>query len=104
MNTFEDEMHQDHGYRCDVDGLRAIAVIFVFLFHLDFAFASGGFVGVDVFYVISGFVIFRGLKNAPNFDRHFVFGFYWRRVRRLIPALLVTIYACMIVGYAILTP
>lgn len=97
-------MHHDHGYRCDVDGLRAIAVIFVFLFHLDFAFASGGFVGVDVFYVISGFVIFRGLKNAPNFDRHFVFGFYWRRVRRLIPALLVTICACMIVGYAILTP
>ena len=91
-------------YRRDVDGLRAVAVLFVFLFHLDFAFASGGFVGVDVFYVISGFVIFRSIQDAPVYDRRFVLAFYWRRVRRLLPALLVTIAICLMVGYVVLTP
>ncbi len=97
-------MGLDRNHRRDVDGLRAVAVLFVFLFHLDFAFASGGFVGVDVFYVISGFVIFRSIQDAPLYDRRLVLAFYWRRVRRLLPALLFTIAFCLMVGHVVLTP
>jgi len=97
-------MGLDRNHRRDVDGLRAVAVLFVFLFHLDFAFASGGFVGVDVFYVISGFVIFRSIQDAPSYDRRFVLAFYWRRVRRLLPALLFTIAICLLAGHVVLTP
>ena len=91
-------------HRRDVDGLRAVAVLFVFLFHLDFGFAAGGFIGVDVFYVISGFVIFRSIQNVPVYDGRFVLAFYWRRVRRLLPALLCTIAICLMMGYLVLTP
>ena len=97
-------MGLDRMHRRDVDGLRALAVLFVFLFHLDFAFASGGFVGVDIFYVISGFVIFRSIQDAPAHDRRFVLAFYGRRIRRLLPALLFTIAICLLVGYVVLTP
>jgi len=97
-------MGLDRKHRRDVDGLRALAVLFVFLFHLDFGFASGGFVGVDIFYVISGFVIFRSIQDAPLHDRRFVLAFYLRRVRRLLPALLFTITICLMVGYVVLTP
>ena len=91
-------------YRRDIDGLRAIAVLSIFLFHLDFSFASGGFIGVDVFYVISGFVIFRHLRDEKNYNASSVLAFYARRIRRLFPALLVAIAACLLIGYAILSP
>ncbi len=98
------EINFVRAHRRDVDGLRAVAVLFVFLFHLDFGFVPGGFVGVDIFYVISGFVIFRSIQDAPVYDWHFVLAFYWRRVRRLVPALMCTIAICLILGYVILTP
>ena len=74
-------------YKYDVQGLRAIAVLLVVLYHSDVVFSSG-FVGVDVFFVISGFVIARSLTN-DNFElkKFSVVAFYARRIRRLLPAL-----------------
>jgi peptidoglycan/LPS O-acetylase OafA/YrhL len=78
-------------YRQDIDGLRAVAVVPVLLFHAGIAPFGGGFVGVDVFFVISGYLITRILV-AENTAGHFsLAGFYERRVRRIFPALMFTI-------------
>jgi len=79
-------------YRADIDGLRAIAVLSVIFFHLDFKTFSGGFVGVDVFFVISGFLITRLIRDEIIATGNFNFAnFYMRRVRRLFPALFFTL-------------
>jgi len=80
-------------HRDDVDGLRAFAIIPVLLFHAGFEQFSGGFIGVDVFFVISGFLISRIVFDdiaAGNFS---LAGFYERRIRRIFPALFVTLAA-----------
>lgn len=89
-------------YRPDIDGLRALAVLSVVLFHAFPSVITGGFVGVDVFFVISGYLIssilFKNLAKGT-----FSFGdFYARRVRRIFPALLVVLFFCAILGYFIL--
>lgn len=91
-------------YQPEIDGLRAIAVIAVVLFHLEFKWIPGGFVGVDVFFVISGFLITRLiLKEVRAGD--FRFGrFYLRRLRRLGPALIVTLLLTWAVSVFYLTP
>ncbi len=90
-------------YRADIDGLRAIAVISVVLFHMDAAWLPAGFVGVDIFFVISGFLI-TGLlveEHGRN-GRVDIAAFYARRVRRLLPALLLMVLATLIVGLLLL--
>jgi len=78
-------------YRPDIDGLRAIAVMSVLLFHIDISFFGGGYAGVDIFFVISGFLITRLLRKELS-KGEFGFGdFYLRRARRLLPALFVTL-------------
>ena len=87
-----------------IDGLRAIAVLLVLFFHAGFSFAKGGFVGVDVFFVISGFLITGMIARDIERD-HWSFGrFYLRRIARLTPALLATVIATLTVGYFILSP
>ena len=74
-------------YRADIDGLRAIAVISVVVFHAFPTVLPGGFVGVDIFFVISGYLITRIILNDMN-NGTFTFGhFYSKRVRRLFPSL-----------------
>nr|WP_321463038.1 acyltransferase family protein [uncultured Cohaesibacter sp.] len=92
------------GYRPDVDGIRAFAVLAVFLFHLDFAFIPGGFVGVDVFYVISGYVILRSVVPDLKAGQFSLMSFYDRRVRRIYPALILAVLLSIVVGYFIATP
>ncbi|WP_172378847.1 acyltransferase family protein [Vibrio sp. Vb339] len=91
-------------FRYDINGLRAIAVIAVVLFHFNPAWVPGGFAGVDVFFVISGFlmtsIIFRGLEN-DNFN---LFKFYLARANRIIPALTVLCLVLLIFGWFYLTP
>ena len=91
-------------YLSHVDGLRCVAVLSVILFHLDFALFSGGWVGVDVFFVISGFLITRLIVESVE-RGSFSFGdFYTRRARRVFPALIFTIAVSFLVGCLIFDP
>lgn len=84
------------GYRADIDGLRALAVLSVILFHLDIAIFPGGYVGVDVFFVISGFLISRIMHDEIR-DGTFSFAnFYERRARRIFPSLIATLLLSII--------
>ena len=91
-------------FRKDINGLRAIAVIAVVLFHFNASWMPGGFAGVDVFFVISGFlmtgIIFRGIEQE-NFS---ILKFYIARANRIIPALAVLCLALLIFGWFYLTP
>jgi peptidoglycan/LPS O-acetylase OafA/YrhL len=90
--------------RGEIDGLRAIAVLLVLLYHAKFGFA-GGYVGVDVFFVISGFLVTSLLLREIDLNNHIALGLFWgRRIRRLIlPVSLVTV-ATVAVGYLTLEP
>lgn len=89
-------------YRPDIDGLRAIAIVAVVIFHAYKDFLSGGFVGVDIFFVISGFLISTILfKNIEN-NQFSIVDFYIRRVRRIFPALLTVMLATMLTAWYVL--
>lgn len=92
-------------YRADIDGLRAVAVLLVLVFHFDlFSVGKAGFIGVDVFFVISGFLITTIVKNQLD-DGSFSFGqFYMRRIRRLVPALIAVLILTLLFGYFFLFP
>ncbi|MGH9383219.1 MAG: acyltransferase family protein, partial [Vicinamibacterales bacterium] len=89
-------------YRPDVDGLRAVAVIAVIAFHAFPDWAKGGFVGVDVFFVISGYLISGIILDALQQDRFSFANFYARRIRRIFPALAVVLTACYVCGWFVL--
>ena len=89
-------------YRADIDGLRAISVILVVIFHAFPTLIPGGFIGVDIFFVISGYlistIIFERLENG-NFN---FIDFYSRRIRRIFPALALVLFTCFAVGWFVL--
>jgi len=91
-------------YRPDIDGLRALAVLVVLFFHAGVPGPSGGFVGVDVFFVISGTVITRGILADVAAGRFSVARFYERRIRRILPMLVATILATYALALAFLLP
>jgi len=91
-------------YRRDIDGLRAIAVIAVVLFHFGIPGFTGGFVGVDVFFVISGYLITSIIWNQRQAGRFSFVDFWARRARRILPALFVMILAVLAVGWFLLAP
>lgn len=82
-------------YRREIDGLRALAVVAVILFHAGLQTFSGGFVGVDVFFVISGYLITSILLVQKQEGTFTLLGFYERRARRILPALFVVMFACL---------
>jgi peptidoglycan/LPS O-acetylase OafA/YrhL len=82
-------------YRAEIDGLRAVAVVPVILFHAGFEFFSGGFVGVDVFFVISGYLITTILIEDIEKNRFSISSFYERRARRILPALFFLMFICI---------
>lgn len=81
-------------YRPEIDGLRAISVLPVIMFHAGFTLFSGGFVGVDIFFVISGFLITSIIASEINENKFTFVGFYERRARRILPALFFVIACC----------
>ncbi|MCH8178655.1 MAG: acyltransferase [Proteobacteria bacterium] len=91
-------------YRREIDGLRALAVLPVILFHAGFRSFSGGFVGVDVFFVISGYLITSILMEEIQDGRFSLLQFYERRARRILPALVTVIVASTAVAVALLDP
>ncbi|MFT5731336.1 MAG: peptidoglycan/LPS O-acetylase OafA/YrhL [Desulforhopalus sp.] len=98
LNTSRDR------YRADIDGIRSLAVLAVFFFHLQPNLLPGGFLGVDVFFVISGYLI-SGILLRENFAVSFSFThFYARRVKRIFPALFVVLFLSAVVATFLLTP
>jgi peptidoglycan/LPS O-acetylase OafA/YrhL len=97
-----------HAYRADISGLRALAVLPVLLFHFDVPYVGGGFVGVDVFFVISGYVIARSvyehLERGPTGTFQFLGWFYERRTRRILPALLFVSALTFVGAYILFLP
>jgi hypothetical protein len=91
-------------YRRDIDGLRCIAIVPVVLCHAGAVHFAGGFIGVDIFFVISGFLITSIILREIGRDRFTIVGFYERRCRRILPALIVLISSCVVIGYFTLLP
>jgi len=96
--------HNEKNYLHEIDGLRAIAVLSVLLFHFHVPFFDGGYIGVDVFFVISGYLI-TGIITQQLSSQTFSFvQFYLRRIRRLFPALLAVITFCYLTSFVLLSP
>jgi peptidoglycan/LPS O-acetylase OafA/YrhL len=93
-----------HKYRPDIDGLRAVAVLSVILYHAGVRQLSGGFVGVDVFFVISGYLITQYIDNRIQAGRFSIVEFYERRIRRILPALFFLLLAATLAAYFVLLP
>jgi peptidoglycan/LPS O-acetylase OafA/YrhL len=85
-------------YRADIDGLRSIAVIPVILFHLEYAWICGGYFGVDVFFVISGFLITTILINDITTNSFSMKNFWFRRIRRILPAIITVTFTTLLVA------
>lgn len=86
-------------YRSDIDGLRAVAILTVVAFHAFPEVFPGGFVGVDVFFVISGFLITSILQQEIQAGHWSLVSFYARRILRIFPALVLVLFACLVVGW-----
>ena len=92
------------GHRRDIDGLRAVAILPVILFHLGFRYTPGGFLGVDIFFVISGYLITSHVVGELEANRFSLLTFYERRVRRIAPALCFMLLCSSIAAYFLLYP
>lgn len=91
-------------YRAEIDGLRAFAVLPVILFHAGLELFSGGFVGVDVFFVISGYLITTILIEEIHHKQFSIANFYERRLRRILPALFFVTLVCLPFAWALMLP
>ncbi len=100
----DSSIHSTQTYRADIDGLRAIAVCLVVAFHAFPGVIQSGFVGVDIFFVISGFLISSILFRNFSSGRHHLVDFYERRIRRIFPALITVLIATLVVGWFGLLP
>ncbi|UFZ06513.1 acyltransferase [Bradyrhizobium ontarionense] len=94
----------ERSHRADIDGLRAIAVVIVILYHLKIAGFEAGYAGVDIFFVISGYLITGQILRDVVARRFSLSDFYLRRARRILPALIMTIAASFAVGWLFLSP
>ena len=90
-------------YRPEIDGIRAIAVLLVFFYHLDIEFFKFGYLGVDIFFVISGYLITALLLKNIN-QKFFFLNFYIRRIRRLVPALVIVLLFTSLFTFLIYIP
>lgn len=96
-------MSNSLSYRPDIDGLRSLAVLSVLFYHFNFGI-SGGYVGVDIFFVISGFLITSIIVREISQDKFSYSNFMARRIRRIYPPMLVVLCASLILGYLIMLP
>lgn len=91
-------------YRSDIDGLRALAIISVLVFHMFPKLLPGGYVGVDIFFIISGYLIGSTIFNEYEKGKFSFLNFYQRRLLRIIPLLLIVLFATFLLGYFYLLP
>jgi peptidoglycan/LPS O-acetylase OafA/YrhL len=101
--TFHSKAHSDK-YRPDIDGLRAVAVLPVLFFHAQFPGFAGGYVGVDIFYVISGYLITSLIAKDVLVGTFSFSSFYERRIRRIFPALFGVLFFCVLVAAILFAP
>lgn len=94
-----DAAQVDPRYRPDIDGLRAVAILTVLGFHFFPATITGGFIGVDIFFVISGYLISGILREQLEENRFSLMEFYSRRITRIFPALILVLLACFVYGW-----
>ena len=102
--TFQPNAARSDKYRPDIDGLRAVAVLPVVFFHAKVRGFSGGFVGVDIFYVISGYLITSIVAEDVARGKFSFVSFYERRIRRIFPALFAVLFSCVLVASVLLVP
>jgi len=104
MNYHINELHnlKPIEYRADIDGLRAIAVLFVIAFHAFPNTLPGGFIGVDVFFVISGFLISSIIYSKIDNNSFSYTEFYYRRIKRIFPSLVLVLIASLLIGWYVL--
>ena len=100
----DEKAHNPKAYRPDVDGLRAVAILSVLVYHAFPQVLSGGFVGVDVFFVISGYLISRIIISELNAGTFTFANFYSRRIRRIFPALFIVLACVTLFGWYVLLP
>lgn len=98
------ERHERPSYRPDIDGLRAVAVLSVVIYHINKLWMPGGYVGVDIFFVISGFLITRNIWGEMEGGRFSFADFYLRRIRRIAPAFLAMTAVTVLSGTLLLLP
>ena len=91
-------------HRSEIDGLRALAVLPVVLYHAGYSIFQGGYIGVDIFFVISGYLITALILEEINLGKFSLFSFYERRVRRLLPALFVMMFVCIPFAWHTMAP
>src|ERR1700692_3580008 len=91
-------------YRADIDGLRAVSILLVVGYHAQPWLVPGGLIGVDIFFVISGFLITRIILTQAKAGGFSFTGFYARRIRRIFPALIVVLAATYLIGWFVLLP
>lgn len=91
-------------YRRDIDGLRALAILPVVFYHLGLGGITGGYVGVDVFLVISGYLITSIIRREQQAGRFSFVDFWARRARRILPALFVMMAASLVIGWFLMAP
>ena len=96
--------HSSSEYRRDIDGLRAIAVVSVMIFHARDTLLPGGFVGVDIFFVISGYLISKHIASEAVSGRFSLAEFYRRRIRRIAPMMLTVVAATLAMAMVVMTP
>jgi len=90
-------------HQTEIDGLRAVAILSVIAYHYG-ALLPGGFVGVDVFFVISGYLITGKIIEALQYGKFTFRDFYTRRARRILPALFITLVVCFLAATLLLSP
>jgi peptidoglycan/LPS O-acetylase OafA/YrhL len=93
-----------YAYRPDIDGLRAVSILLVVGYHAQPWLIPGGFIGVDIFFVISGFLITRIILGELNSHTFSLEKFYWRRIKRIFPALIVVLLVTYLIGWFVLLP
>lgn len=91
-------------YQPEVDGLRALAVTLVVLFHTNMPLFEGGFIGVDIFFVITGYLMTRLICQCLSEDNFVILNFYFKRIRRIVPSMLIMILIFTPLSFLLLTP
>ena len=99
---FDTPHNPNFAYRRDIDGLRCVAILLVVIFHAFPKFLRGGFIGVDIFFVISGYLITSIILKNQSQNNFSLLDFYGRRIKRIFPALIVVLGFCLVSGWFIL--